>query len=226
VVGMTVDNNGNIYLSGFCSENTYFGAIHLPGFGGTDAFICRVREAGEVLWAISGGGFYDDRAYRLSLSPQGNFLAFTGHYIDLAQFGPFLLPRWGGRDAFIARVDTAGFFTWVFYSGNYSDESGYGIDIDTDGSIYCAGYFFSDTWAVGPYIIYNSSSGSADCSLIKLTSNGEINYAKSFGGNAEDLPRPLYINQEYIYIGGYHYGAGNYLGIPVSGNIQYRNSFY
>jgi|GEM_PF-2286908 len=225
VVDIKADNNGHVYLSGSCSEYSDFGHTLLTGYGGADAFICCVDDHGDFQWALSGGSFFDDRAYRLSLSPKGDFLAFTGHYSGTAQFGAFILPSYEGRDAFIARVNPEGSFTWVFYSGSYSDQSGYGIDIDSDGAIYCAGYFFSEYWQIGPTTIYNSSNGYADCCLIKLTSDGDVCFAHSFGGYFDDLPRPLIINQGHLYIGGYHYGPGYYLGIPIHGDIPTRSSF-
>lgn len=226
VVGMVTDNNGNIYLSGFCSENAAFGSVYLPGYGGPDAFICRVDKNGEVLWAISGGSDSPDYAIRMSLSEQGDFLAVAGYYRNTAQFGAFMLPSFDGRDAFITRIDVSGYFDWVIASGTYSDQAGYGIDIDSEGNIYCAGYFFSETWPVGPFVLMNTAPGtSADCSLIKLKANAEVSFAKSFGGSYDDLPRPLYIDQDHVYIGGYHYGSGNYLGVAVSGNPYSRNSF-
>ncbi len=227
LAGMDIDYEGNIYISGFIGGLADFGPIQLTGYGGPDAFVCRITTEGEVKWALAGGSYFTDRAYRVSVSPNKAFVAFSGYYNGSAIFGPFTLPYASNKDAFVAKVDTAGFYEWVFASGNdESDHAGYGVTIDNSQNIYVAGYFFSSTWEVGPFTLINSSFGNADCSLIKLSHNAQVIFAKSFGGPMEDLPRPIVAKEDYLYIGGYHYGQGNFLGVPLEGHTGYIRDSY
>ncbi|MEI7983283.1 MAG: hypothetical protein WCI71_16660, partial [Bacteroidota bacterium] len=220
--GISPDGHGNLYFSGYFSGQAHFGPFLLTSKGYSDAYICRFTSDGEVKWVLNGGGIDPDQAYRLSASPTGDFVVFNGYFRNFAQFGKFTIPGMAGREYFIASVDSGGFYRWVFAVPGISDEVGYGIDVDTAGNVYSAGYFFSEIWQVGCYNLVNR--GSFDCSLIKLDSKGNLLWAKSFGGEGEDLPRVVKYHNGSLYIGGYHYGNGNFLGINLPGKGD-RDSF-
>jgi hypothetical protein len=215
VAGLSTDHQGNLYFSGWFYEDAYFDTFHISSYGLEDAFICRITTDGEVKWVLHGGGLDTDQAIRVNVSPTGTFIVFTGYYRDYAQFGPFSFFGSEGREFFIARVDTNGTYKWVFSAPGNSDEVGYGIDVDPFGNIYSLGYFYSYYWLVGSYLLINQ--GEFDCSLMKIDSAGNLIWAKRFGGYYDDVPRPLIYYDNYLYIGGYHYGQGDFLGIPLSG---------
>jgi hypothetical protein len=227
IVDMKNDFNNTIYFTGSYGGMAYFGNKFLNGFGFSDTYLCSITFDGEVNWVLDGGGMGEDRAYRLSINPENNYVVFTGYYRSVAQFGTFTLPFSGTRSAFWAKVDTSGQYEWVISSGNdESDQSGYGVAIDSDNNIYIAGYFFSNTWQVGTIDLINSGYGSSDISLIKMDPLGNIIDAWAMGGPYDDLPRPLYYNNQSLYLGGYHYGEGDFLGLQLSGNGDFiRDSF-
>ena len=215
IAGISSDGHGNLYFSGSFSDQAHFGTFLLASNGESDAYICRITTDGNVKWVLNGGGYLPDQAYRVNVSPTGDFVAFTGYFREFAQFGPFTIPGMVGREFFVARVDTSGVYRWIFAVPGISDEVGYGIDVDSSGNIYSAGYFFSEIWQVGSYNLVNA--GAADCSLMKFDSKGNLLWAKRFGGYEEDLPRSVKCYNGSVYIGGYHYGSGNFLGINLPG---------
>lgn len=223
IVGITADNNGNIYFSGFCSEYSDFGSYFFPGYGGWDAFVCKIALDGTVKWALTGGGIYDDQAYRVSLNDYGDRIAFTGLYRDFATFWPYLLPPWGGRDAYVAIVDSSGNYLWLDFFGNFSDDVGYALDFDSLNNLYLSGYFFSTYLNFGPFGLINY--GEFDTYLTKFNSQGTVLWAKSIGGPSSELPRHLEVIGMDLYLGGYQYASGNFLGIQLTSNTGSQDAF-
>ncbi|MFN8366943.1 MAG: choice-of-anchor D domain-containing protein [Candidatus Kapaibacterium sp.] len=74
-----------------------------------------------------------------------------------------------GYDAFIAKFDSTGSLTWGTYYGGTNDENGSGIDITTDGMIYCTG-ITNSTNAISTSGAFQTSLGgsSNDMFLVKF----------------------------------------------------------
>lgn len=212
------DYNGSLYFSGTVTEQADFGTHYLPGFGAWDAFLCRISTNGIVKWAISAGTFDNDQAYHCNVSPDADFIALAGYFngdSSPAVFGNIVISGIEGRDFFTARIDTNGTFQWVFNAPEVSDQSGYGIDIDTAGNVYVASYYYSYYWHIGNYNLI--SNGEGDVVLLKLSSSGNLYWAKNFGGIMDDIPRSVYFYKQHLYIGGYHHGPGDFLGVFLPG---------
>jgi len=216
IAGMKADNKGNLYISGSCTMYSDFGPTFLLGFGNIDAFVARIDSSGTFRWALNCGSPSDDYGLRVGINPEGTLISFTGSYQDYGVFGPYSLEWYGYRDFFVAQVDSSGNYRWIFTDGTENSESGYGLDVDSLGNTYVAGYFFSNIWYIGNYVLYNSSSN-ADCFLLKVSASGNLLWAKSYGGIEEDLPRPLLVTGNSLYIAGYHYSSGNFLGLNLTG---------
>ncbi len=116
-LGMTVDNSGNAYVTGYTySTETTFPVTVGPDLtfngGGTDAFVAKVNAAGTALvYCGYIGGNGPDYGYGIAVDSLGNAYVTGITYSTEATFpvivGPDLTHN-GGLDAFVAKVNAAG----------------------------------------------------------------------------------------------------------------------
>jgi len=134
------------------------------GAGGKDAYILKLNSNGEVEWQKAFGGEYNDEADSIQQTTDGGYIAAGG----TESFGS------GGKDVYILKLNSNGEVEWQkAFGGEYNDEAD-SIQQTTDGGYIVAGW----TWSFG--------SGLEDIYILKLDSNGEVEWQKTFGGGSYD----------------------------------------
>ena len=80
-------------------------------------------------------------------------------------------------------------FQWATRAGGYSWDSGKSVATDKSGNIYLTGYFDSPTITFGEITLTNTNdnSYSGDIFLVKYDAEGNVLWAKSFGGYSDDI---------------------------------------
>ncbi|MEO0157944.1 MAG: hypothetical protein ABIM59_04365 [candidate division WOR-3 bacterium] len=133
------------------------------GAGGGDFLLASLTTDGDLLWAKVYGGSGDDLAYDLALVP-------GGHVIVVGESLSFGM---GGYDAVVFRADPSGNLVWIrVIGGLYND--GFTKVIDHSGGVLIAGYTQS------------AGAGNSDILLVKMDYDGNIVWAKTYGGSASD----------------------------------------
>ncbi len=177
------DKSGNSYVVGKFHAAAVFGSTSLMSHGGWDVFVTKMNSYGHWVWAVGAGGIDQDEGLGIAVDAEGNSF-ITGVYYTTAHFGNITLTALGGGpDVFIAKLDTNGTWQWVISAGGYYGDTGYGIDIDGNGSIYVTGVFRGDA-TFGDTTL--SSPGNNDVFIAKLDTNGAWDWAVSGGGSADD----------------------------------------
>jgi len=101
------------------------------------------------------------------------------------------------RNIFVIKYDSNGAILWEIISGGSGYEVGYDIAIDKKNNIYVVGYTFS------------YGLGGDDVYLLKINSNGEILWKKTWGGPNGEIGYSITIdNISNIYITGYTHSFG------------------
>ncbi|MFM6039563.1 MAG: SBBP repeat-containing protein [Sphaerospermopsis kisseleviana] len=208
--GITVDNLGNTYATGFFFDPATFGNITLTSTGLGDAFITKLDSSGNFLWAQKFGGASYDIAMGISVDSSGNSYV-TGSFSDTATFGDIALTSAGSDDAFITKLDSSGKFLWAQKFGGTSYDYGEGIASDGAGNSYITGYF-SDTATFGDITL--TSAGGSDGFITKLDSSGKFLWAKKLGGTSYDSAHGITVDSS-----GNTYITGSFNGIATFGNI-------
>lgn len=208
--GITVDNLGNTYATGFFFDPATFGNITLTSTGLGDAFITKLDSSGNFLWAQKFGGASYDIAMGISVDSFGNSYV-TGSFSDTATFGDIALTSAGSDDAFITKLDSSGKFLWAQKFGGTSYDYGEGIASDGAGNSYITGYF-SDTATFGDITL--TSAGGSDGFITKLDSSGKFLWAKKLGGTSYDSAHGITVDSS-----GNTYITGSFNGIATFGNI-------
>jgi outer membrane protein assembly factor BamB len=180
------------------------------GAGGNDFWLVKVNSSGIMQWNKTYGGSGADVAFGIVASSDGGY-ALAGY---TASYGA------GGNDVWLVKVDSNGTLQWSkTYGGNKAD-SAYCLVATSDGGYAIAGS------------TYSYGAGDADVWLIKVDSNGNTEWSKTYGGTGEDVAYSLVTVSDGGYaLAGYtrSYGAGSYdfwlVKVSSSGNMEWNKTF-
>jgi hypothetical protein len=181
---VAVDALGNTYMAGFFGTSTVtFGSTTLTNtnIGYCDMFIVKYDVNGNVLWAKSAGGTYEDMARCVTVDASGNTYITGDYKSSILTFGSTTLTNMsiGYYDMFIVKYDVNGNVLWAKSAGSTNSDVGFSVALNNVGSIYVAGSFGY------PPIYFDSitltSAGLSDIFIAKLSTstgisevNGEI----------------------------------------------------
>ncbi|MBD3338571.1 MAG: hypothetical protein GF353_05665, partial [Candidatus Lokiarchaeota archaeon] len=177
--GITTDESGNIYVTGFCNDSATFGTITTTGAG---MFVVKYDASGNALWAKVQGNNDYDLGYRIIADKTGSVFV-TGEFRDTINFDTTTLTSFGSTDMFVAKYDASGNVLWAKYGGGPDADKGCGISVDDSGNIYLTGYF-NGTGTFDSKIIH--SSGSGDVFTLKYDTTGNIIWARKAGSIGND----------------------------------------
>lgn len=209
--GITVDSQGNAYLTGATSDSFGFplsdNAPYRQSRGPMDAFIVKLNPTGTgVVYGTLLGGADVDSAMAIAIDAQGaayitgqttsfNFPVTTGvAQRTFGGVGSQPAARFG--DAFVAKLSAdGGTFQYVTYLGGKAEDIGMGIAVDGQGNAYVAGSTTSDTFPITTGALqstYKGSLGNAyfpggDAFVAKLNATGSaLIYSTYLGGTKDD----------------------------------------
>jgi hypothetical protein len=191
VYGISTDASGNIVVTGsFESPTMTVGSTTLTKSGsGADIFVVKYDPSGNVLWAKSAGGAGGEWGRGISTDAIGNIFItgfFTSPSITL---GSTTLTKSGsGDDIFVVKYDLSGNVLWAKSAGGTGDDGGLGISTDASGNAFATGFFSSPTMTIGSTTLTNSGGlgDDNDIFVVKYDPSGNVLWAKSEGGNAND----------------------------------------
>ncbi len=180
VMLIKTDGNGNInwvkYYGGSSADGAYsmqqtadggfIVAAHTNSFGAGvhDLYLIKTDENGDTLWTKTYGASSQDYL-------QGVYQTADGGYIAAAYSAGFGA---GSNDFYLVRANNSGDTLWTNSYGGSGSDVGYSVQQTTDGGFIVAGY----TTSFG--------AGNNDVYLIKLDPNGNVLWAKTYGGSGAD----------------------------------------
>lgn len=224
---VTLDQAGNIYVSGGYTGAPTFGSIVPPAAGAyANFFIAKYDPAGTPLWVTtaSSAGVADQAWWEdvdLTIDSCGN-LYVTGHFQNTAQFGGQTITSAGVDDIFVAKYLNDGTLEWVRGAGGSGTDQGIGISLDKHYDVYITGIFQNAAVFGATTLI---SAGSTDAFVAKYAnSTGDLVWAQSGGGTTDDNGTGITVdNNGFVYITGSYNGTGVYgssnITASASGNI-------
>ena len=192
--GIAVDSSGNVYVTGQ-SGATWGNPIRAYS-GYQDAFAAKLDSSGELLWNTFLGGTGGDVGYGIVVDSSG-YVYVTG--VSGPTWGSPVRAFSGGSDAFAAKLNNSGALQWNTFLGGTGDEYGYGIAVDSNGSVCVTGP--SDaTWG-SPVREY---SGNGDTFAVKVNSSGVLQWNTFLGGTGDDYVFGIAVDSSgNIYIAGF-----------------------
>ena len=210
--GVSVDNSGNVYISGSFDGNIDLdpsASTYSFFTGSTEVFVLKLNSLGNFVWGASMGSVASDNATSMCIDALGNVYT-AGTFEGMMDFDPgagtYNINPFGsfGTDIFISKLDANGGFVWAVSMGGTSSEKPNSICVDALFNVYTTGDFqgvadFDPS--AGSYTL--SSIDQDDAYVSKLDGNGGFVWAKQFGGMDYQNGASITFDANNIYIAGY-----------------------
>jgi uncharacterized delta-60 repeat protein len=118
--GIAVDSSGNVYVTGFTDSQ---------GAGNSDVLITKYNTSGTIQWQRILGGTANDGGQGIAVDSSGNVYV-TGYTNSQGA---------GSNDVLITKYDTSGTIQWQRTLGGSITDYGWGIAVDSSGTVYVTG---------------------------------------------------------------------------------------
>jgi uncharacterized protein YuzE len=208
----TYGGTSNIYAYSVqqTSDGGYIVAGGTSSFGVGGAIFVKTDANGNVIWAKTYGGTRTDGASSVQQTSDGGYIVAGW----TTSFGA------GLRDIILIKTDANGNVIWAKTYGGTGWDRAYSVQQTSDGGYIVAGYTNS------------FGADSIDIFLIKTDANGNVVWAKTYGGTDDDWAFSVQQTSDggYILAGGtWSFGAVG-LGIfliktDANGNIQWAKTY-
>jgi hypothetical protein len=183
VYSVATDANGNCFVTGsFDSPSITFGSYTLTNAGGRDIFLVKYDASGNVLWAKSAGGTAEDWDNSVATDANGNCFVTGSFWSSSITFGSYTLMNTGVYDMFLVKYDASGNVLWAKSAGGAGWDNS--VATDANGNCFVTGSFDCSSITFGSDTLTNA--GAYDIFLVKYDASGNVLWAKSAGGTAED----------------------------------------
>lgn len=214
-LGLTVDGNGNVYITGTC-----WGGLDWPPLSvynstswSDQIFVTKIDPNGNVLWMKNAGNdqfdsflYNDDHGQDLAVDANNNVFitGFVSQYWDqpgVATFDNITL-NLNPYDslAFVGKLDDQGNWQWVETFGGIYAQRDNAVTVDTEGNVYVAGGFV-ETQDFGTETL--TSQGGMDIYVIKYDTDGNFLWVREAGSTYSDRANGIVDGQDgFMYITG------------------------
>ncbi|MBL7826420.1 MAG: T9SS type A sorting domain-containing protein [Saprospiraceae bacterium] len=197
--------------------------------GDKDAWIIKINASGEILWQRALGGSGWDEAWSITLTSDGGF-AVAG--ISDSTDGDCLGNQGLAQDYWVVKMNQDGVVEWQKSFGGSNFDRGIFITSTTDAGFLITGEAGS---ADGDVI---DNNGDQDFWVLKLDSEGNIEWQNALGGEGLDVGSGMYeVNDGYLgfgYVGSlntgdvsFSYGSFDYwiVKLDMNGQLVWEKSY-
>jgi len=232
------------------------------GTGNNDSWILKLTSSGDIEWQRTyGGSDSHNYPYSFQITSDGGYIVAGGTYSISAE----------DRDAWVLKLTSSGDIEWQNTYGGGSDDRATSIQQTEDGGYIVAGWTDSfgaglgDLWilkltssgdiewqrtyggssyeywggiqetSVGGYIVSVATGsfgdGDEDLWILKLTSSGDIEWQRAYGGSLDDGGGIQETSDGGYIVAGWtdSFGAGHYDGwilkLTSSGDIEWQRTY-
>ena len=165
-LSIIISSDGNYVLAG---------AVDITGGYGIRPTLIKLDPLGNVIWAKYYSGFYEDWGRDLVETPDGGFLLVG----ITTSFGVGF-----SNDIYLIKTDSLGNVIWSKAYGGPAEDIVYGVVLTSDGKYVIVGYTNS------------SGFGSYDGLLMKVDSNGNLEWFHTYGGYSTDYLNDVLESQD------------------------------
>jgi len=158
-------------------------------------------------WAVKAGGIDGDEGQSIAIDGNGNQY-IIGCFDEIATFGNHTLTTGGGKDIFVAKLDSSGNWLWAIQAGGTDRDYGIDITLDGQGNAWVTGHF-EGTASFGSHTL--TANGEYDVFAAKLDSSGNWLWAVQAGGPDFDYGTGIALDGAgNAYLSGYFYGTATF----------------
>ncbi|MDB4955046.1 MAG: putative secreted protein [Myxococcales bacterium] len=178
--------DGGWVIGGSFKDSISLGSTTLKSKGDTDALLAKLAPSGDLEWMKQFGGAYKDTILHVAVDANGNIYV-QGHFADVSDWGGKPLKAAGGsdNDVVLAKYDTNGDHKWSQRFGYGLNDAAGGVAVDPAGHVTMVGSF-DKTISFGEGD-QHASLGEADAFIARFTTEGKLEWARTFGAEREDI---------------------------------------
>lgn len=184
------DNNGDILVTGFVSNNdpmdqiAYFDALEVPVQAmDSMAFIAKLSNSGVWQWVRTNGGIDGYRDNRITVDDENNIYV-AGGFQGTKTFGSTTLTSFGSSDIYVTKYNTSGDFIYAVQAGSYLDDRANDIAFDHENHLYVTGEFKAEAAFGNDTINNNGGDEDRDIFVAKISKEGVWDWAKKAGSDS------------------------------------------
>jgi hypothetical protein len=182
---IATDKSCNEYITGYYKDTITFVPFILTSTSNSTSYLAKYDSSGNVRWTKSAVNSSMGNSYRINVCTDifGNAYVI-GYFTDTVSFGSYTLVSAGSTDIFLVKYDSFGNILWARSAGGINAEEGLWVTTDLSGNVYITGFFQSPTVTFDSYTLTNV--GNTNIFIVKYDSSGNVLWAKSEGGSADD----------------------------------------
>jgi hypothetical protein len=220
---LAIDLSKNVYITGSFLGNIDFdpniGIYNMASSSVSNIFVSKLNCGGDFVWAKRiGENKHGDEAYSITSDHVSN-IYLSGVFADTCDFDPgvnnYSLISESLTSAFVLKLDSSGNFIWVNHYGGVTGNdqaSAFSVHWNINHGITLSGNFKGSIQYVSlSGLTILNSLGANDVFIIKLSTSGNLIWAKSFGG----------LNNEYCYASTSDNLGNIYLTGSFKGNVDF-----
>ncbi|HLO57890.1 MAG TPA: T9SS type A sorting domain-containing protein [Bacteroidales bacterium] len=215
------DSGGNIYVSGEFADSFQIDGLKIKSNGDKEIFLVKLNPSGKVQWIKNFGGKQGDWSGGICTDKSQN-LFLTGNFRDTLKIEDSVFTsNPGNYDIFLVKLDTSGQILWSQAFTGEGQNATNAIASDSAGNIYITGYYLEDL-KFGRFLLEGPSARS-DLFIVKLNTDGEVIWAKSAKGNANNYGNDIACyDSENLYLTGFMWDSVYFDShlLTSSGNLQ------
>lgn len=187
---LSVDQNGNVFVTGEFWGRGTFGATELVSAGSGDGFLAKLTADGTFAWAKSWGAAGNDAARGVDVDAQGNAYVINSPY----DAGPNTLEKFSSTGQSLWKKSIVG----------SSD-----VAVTPAGRIYVVGSFTGKVdFDPGPKTKYVTAGTNSGGFVLNLDANGNFGWVSPFVGSGSAYASAVEVDGAgSVYAGGKYYGA-------------------
>jgi len=221
---LTIDDNGNVFLTGSTQNGASFGGSPNNTYGSTggyyDVFVTKLDSNGIKQWTTilgsTGSGY--EIGTSLTIDDVGNIF-LTGHTSKANSFGGAPNNTFGsvnGEDVYVTKLNSDGVKQWTtILASTGLNDGGDSLTIDDAGNLYLSGFTWNGASFGGSPNNTYGSFGRSDVFVTKLDSNGIKQWTTIIASTADENGRSLVLDDAgNVYVGGITSNGNNFGGSP------------
>ncbi|MEO9964169.1 MAG: T9SS type A sorting domain-containing protein [Reichenbachiella sp.] len=196
VVGKVLEvHERQIYIAGEFSDELSLEGKRLKSNGNSDIFLANYSLDGNLNYYKSMGSNGSDEINQIKMINE--YLYMVGSF--QARSNSDNWTSFGGKDAFLQKLNTNGEFVWNKTLGGAGIDVGQSLGSDSKGNIIVVGNF-NDQIQINDSIHF--SQGFSDLYLSRFNDQGELDYFETRGGSNQDhVNRVLVVNDRALITG-------------------------
>ena len=166
-------NDGNYILAGYSESSNGDVGVNKGDF---DYWVLKIDGNGNLLWENSFGGSLSDWGFDAKPTSDGGYLVAGSSFSNNGDVSSNI----GFYDYWIIKLNANGLALWEKSYGGTLEERAYALDITPDDGAVIVGTTNSSDFDV------LGNNGSYDYWVIRIEANGDLQWARAYGGASED----------------------------------------